>query len=307
LASYTIVSFIGILQSLGHFGVKALLAKYYTPTGVDYLLTMGRGGSLLGLPAAVADLAILNLAIAVAMIVRGHPRRVLLGGLAVLYGLGVVAAAEFSTFVGLFVALVALMVITKSGRIAVYAIPVALLGGTLLWPVIRTRLSGFDSASGLPISWVDRMYNLQHYFWPVLFSDHNWILGVRPGARVPLPSKRFAYVWIESGYTWLLWGGGIPLLASYIAFVGTAMRKGWAYTRRADAAGIAATAVTAALCAQVFLMLLDPHLTYRGSGDAFFLILALVRVLPSHRARTTGKNQAVPEAVATRRLHGVPA
>ena len=307
LAACAIVCFIGVLQSLGHFHVEALLTKYYTPTGVDTSLTTGRGGSLLGLPAAVADLAILNLAIAVAMIVRGYPRRLWLGGLAALYGLGVVAAAEFSTFIGLFVALAALMILTKSGRIAAYTIPVALLGGTLLWPVIRIRLSGFDSASGLPISWVDRLYNLHTYFWPVLFSDHNWILGVRPAARVPLVSKRFAYVWIESGYSWLLWGGGIPLLASYIALIVTAMRKARAYVRRADATGIAATAVATALCAQVFLMLLDPHLTYRGSGDAFFLILALVRPLPGRRARATGENRPASEAAIAHQPLGVPA
>ena len=273
-----------------------MLAKFYTPTGLDTSLTSGRGGSLLGLPAAVADLAILNLAIAVAMIVRGYPRRLWLGALAALYGLGVVAAAEFSTFIGLFVALAALMVVTKSGRIAVYAIPVALFGGALLWPVIQIRLEGFNSATGLPISWTDRLYNLRTYFWPVLFSDHNWILGVRPAARVPLPSKRFSFVWIESGYTWLLWGGGIPLLASYIAFVCASMRKGWAYARRADAAGIAATAVVTALCAQVVLMVLDPHLTYRGSGDALFLILALVRPLPGERTQGTSGDQAASAA-----------
>ena len=54
-------------------------------------------------------------------------------------------------------------------------------------------------------------------------------------------------------------------------------------------------------------MLLDPHLTYRGSGDALFLILALVRVLPSQRAGNTVDDQAVPEPVAPRQLQGVPA
>jgi len=307
LLAAAVVCAIGILQSLGHFGVTGLLAKYYTPTGIDTALTNGRGGSLLGLPAAVADLAILNLAIAVAMIVRGHRRPLWLGSLAVLYGLGVVAAAEFSTFIGLFVSLAALMVITKSGRIAAYTIPVALLGGTLLWPVIRTRLAGFDSATGLPISWTDRLYNLRTYFWPVVSSDHNWILGVRPAARIPLTSKRFSYVWIESGYMWLLWGGGLPLLASYLAFVGAFVRKGWAHIRRADAAGIAATAVVTALCAQVVLMLLDPHLTYRGSGDLLFMILALVRRLPGGRAKVTSGDRAMSAALPASTPAGVPA
>jgi murein biosynthesis integral membrane protein MurJ len=282
LASAAVVAVLGILQALNVLGVNAFLAHYYSPVGIDPTFD-GRGGSLLALPAAVADLATLNLAIAVAMLVRGYRRKALLAGLAVLFGLAVVAAAEFSTFIALFIALGALVAITRSGRILAYAIPVSLLGGVLLWPVIQTRLSGFHSASGLPISWVDRLYNLHTYFWPVLFADHNWILGVRPAARVPLPSKRFLYVWIESGYTWLLWGGGIPLLASYFAFVATSIRKAWAYGRRADAAGIVATGVFVMLCAQVFLMLLDPHVTYRGSGDELFLLLALIRRLPGRR------------------------
>jgi hypothetical protein len=163
--------------------------------------------------------------------------------------------------------------------------------------VIRTRLAGFDTATGLPISWTGRLYNLRTYFWPVVSSDHNWILGVRPAARIPLTSKRFSYVWIESGYMWLLWGGGLPLLASYLAFVSTSVRKGWTHIRRADAAGIAATAVVTALCVQVVLMLLDPHLTYRGSGDALFLILALVRRLPGGRTKVTGGDQAASAAL----------
>jgi putative peptidoglycan lipid II flippase len=306
LLAAAVVCAIGIVQSLGHSGVTGFLAKYYTPTGLDTSLTSGRGGSLLGLPAAVADLAILNLAIAVAMIVRGHPRRLWLGGLAALYGLGVVAAAEFSTLIGLFVALAALLVVTKSGRILAYAIPVALIGGVVLWPVIRTRLSGFNSATGLPISWTDRLYNLRTYFWPTLSADHNWILGVRPAARVPLVGKRFSYVWIESGYIWLLWGGGLPLLASYIALVGASMRKGWAYARRADAAGIAATAVVTALCAQVVLMALDPHLTYRGSGDLFFMILALVRRLPGGSNKVTSRDRATSGALTASTPAEVP-
>ncbi|MDX6395287.1 MAG: putative peptidoglycan lipid flippase [Streptosporangiaceae bacterium] len=305
MISAAIVSAIAILQSLGLFGVPALLAKFYAPLGVTAVLTNGRGSSLLGLPAAVADLAILNLVIAIAMIVRGHPRRLWLGGLAALLAFSVLAAAEFSTVIALLVALGAVVALTKSGKIVAYGIPVALLGGVLLWPVIEIRLSGFHSASGLPISWITRLRNLQTYFWPTLFSDFNWIFGVRPSARVVAPNQQYGYVWIESGYTWLLWGGGIPLLASYLGFGGAVVRKGWAFARRADAAGIAGTAVAAALCAQMFSMILDPHLTYRGAGDAVFLILALVRVLPSRPARVDDHGTPVVAAAATPRLQEV--
>jgi putative peptidoglycan lipid II flippase len=280
MAAAAIVSVIGIVQSLGLAGVPGLVAKYTSSASTDGMVSVGHGSSLLGLPAATADLAILNLGIAVAMITRGHPRRLLLGCLAVVYAFSVVAAAEFATVIGLVVALIAVMALTRAGRIAVYMIPVGLLGGVLLWPVIQLRLSGFHSTAGLPLSWVDRLYNLRTFFWPVLFSDYNWIFGVRPSPRIATLSKAEGFIWIESGYTWLLWGGGIPLLASYIAFAGAVIRKGLASARRADASGIAATAITAAACSQVVLMLFDPHLTFRGSGDAFFLLLPLIRKLP---------------------------
>jgi hypothetical protein len=38
-------------------------------------------------------------------------------------------------------------------------------------------------------------------------------------------------------------------------------------------------------------MIFDPHLTYRGSGDAFFLILGLVRMLPGKTATATGADK----------------
>jgi len=225
----------------------------------------------------------------------------------VLYVLGVFAAAEFATVIGLVVAVVALMFLTRSVRLAAYAVPVALLSGVLLWPVLSTRLAGFQSSTGLPQSWVLRLINLRSYFWPVLSSDNNWILGVRPSARIIDPTRTGGYVWIESGYTWLLWGGGIPLLVSYIAFAGSVLRRGWAFARRADPAGVAGTAVAAAMCAQVVLMALDPHLTYRGSGDELFMVLALIRALPARRPRAVHQERPAAAAVAVRELRGAPA
>jgi hypothetical protein len=307
MAATGVVCVVGMLQALHLFHVPALLAKYYAPNDVTAPLSDGRGSSLLGLPAAVADLAILNLGIAIAMLLRGYPRRLWLGGLAALFALGVIAAAEFSTLIGLIVALAALMVLTKAARIALYAVPVGLIGAVVLWPVIQTRLGGFNSDTGLPVSWLNRLYNLRTYFWPVLFSDNNWILGVRPSARIATDSRQYGYVWIESGYTWLLWGGGIPLLASYVAFVAAVLQKCWRHAQRTDPAGIIGTALAASTCSQVVLMLFDPHLTYRGSGDMFFLLLALVRVLPGRGEPAETGSKAAAASAVTRQPRAVPA
>src|ERR1019366_6033784 len=107
------VAAIAILQSLGLFGVPALLAKFYAPLGVTTALSNGRGSSLLSLPAAVADLAKHKHVIPIAMIAGGHPRRLWLAGLAALFALSVLAAAECSTVICLIVALGAVVALTK--------------------------------------------------------------------------------------------------------------------------------------------------------------------------------------------------
>ncbi len=158
-------------------------------------------------------------------------------------------------------------------------LPVALMGGLVMQPVIERRLSGFQSGRGLPNSWLDRLENLRTYFWPELFSNFNFVLGVRPTARVPAPEVWRQYVWIESGHTWLLWNGGIPLLAAFFVFLWISLRT-TAHVSRAsdDAVGVAATAAFAALVAVGVLMTLDPHLTLRGSADLLFALLALTAV-----------------------------
>src|SRR5439155_21677124 len=118
------------------------------------------------------------------------------------------------------------------------------------------RLNGFDSVSGLPVSWTGRLNNLESYFWPRLGSDWNYLLGVQPSARIPLTSQGTGYVWIESGYTWLLWGGGIPLALSFGYFVYAALRMSWhAARRRTDPAKVAGTAVFVAVIVMSVLMI----------------------------------------------------
>jgi hypothetical protein len=146
----------------------------------------------------------------------------------------------------------------------------------LLRPVIANRLSGFDRVSGLPESWVGRLHNLRSYFWPTLFSDNNFVLGVQPSARVPGPQTLATpWIWIESGYTWLLWGGGIPLFLSYVLFVVVSVSRSWRVAERADGFGSAATGALVGVVVVAVLMLFDPHITYRGSADLLFPLLAM--------------------------------
>jgi murein biosynthesis integral membrane protein MurJ len=280
MAAACIVCVLGILQSLDLFGVPKLLGTLYAPFGVERTLAIGRGSSTLALAAAVADLAVLNLALAVGLLLRGARHRVLLGGVVLVCLFGTLGAGEFSTVLGLFIALGALVVVSRATRLLGYAVPLLVLGGVVMWPVIQTRLLGFQSASGLPDSWIVRLRNLNTYFWPELGAHGNWLLGVRPAARVPAAHEEFGWVWIESGYTWLLWGGGVPLLGAYIYWVVVSMRRATAAARHATGAVAAiGLAVAAAVAADVVLMFFDPHLTYRGAADALFGLLAILRSL----------------------------
>jgi len=278
VVSACIVGLLAILQSLDLFGLARILAEYYAPFGYTDAFT-GRGSSTLGLPAATADLMIFNLAVVSGLWMRYPRRRRLLAPAAVLLVLASLAAGEFSSAIGLVVAVFAIVSVTGSGRLLKVFVPVGLVGSVVMWPVISARLSGFQSLSGLPVSWTGRLQNLETYFWPQLFSNFNFLLGVRPAARIVVASQGTGYVWIESGYTWLLWGGGIFLFASFVYFVIVVARRGWHAARESSTAvSVAGIAAFVAVIVTAVLMVFDPHLTYRGSGDAMFALIALTAV-----------------------------
>jgi peptidoglycan biosynthesis protein MviN/MurJ (putative lipid II flippase) len=294
VAAASVVALIAILQSLSLFGVARLLDDFYPETQY-WAPTGGRGSSTLTLPAATADLMVFNLAIVAGLWTRYRRHRLALATAAALLLFGVVAAGEFSGVIGLVVGLVCIAIVSGSPRLLAWFVPGAAVGGFILWPVINSRLIGFQSASGLPASWLGRLQNLQAYFWPKLFSDWNFLLGVQPSARVYVVSQAASgYVYIESGYTWLLWGGGIPLLASFLFFVYATAIMSWQAARGGrDARSVAGIAVFVAVIIITVLMTFDPHLTYRGSADDFFFLIALAAPRDRHNDQPRSDDRAI--------------
>jgi hypothetical protein len=298
VAAASIVALIAILQSLALFGVPRLLADFFG-SPAEFGPAGGRGSSTLGMTAATADLMVFNLAIVSGLWMRYRRHRLVLAAAATLLVFGVLAAGEFAGFIGLAVGVVCIAIVSGSPKLLGLFVPAVAVGGYILRPVITNRLSGFQSVSGLPQSWTKRLQNLETFFWPKLFSDWNFLLGVRPSARIPVVG---GYVWIESGYTWLLWGGGIPLLASFVFFVCVTATRGWQAARGGrDARSVAGTAVFVAVIVITVLMSFDPHLTFEGSADEFFILVALAA--PRDRRRPALADHHVAAGRDTQRLH----
>ncbi len=282
LLTSAVVAAVAILQSLQVPGVLSLVSTFYAPFGDQGAVTNQRGTSTLASSIAVGDVMAYSLAIGLGWLLTGGRHRGLLVALCILLVLGGLGSGQFSGVIALVVAVGAVGFITgRLRRAAVAAVPAAAVGALLLRPVIERRLEGFSSREGLPSSWVGRLENLQTFFWPELFSNFNFLLGVRPSARVPAPETWRDFVWIESGHTWLLWSGGVPLFLAFFYFLWTALRDvGRVARQRTDAIGTAAVGCFAALCVLGVLMTLDLHLTLRGSADLLFPLLALALTRP---------------------------
>jgi hypothetical protein len=242
--------------------------------------SLGRGAATLGSTIAVGDVMAFDLAICLGWAFLQDRRRKTALVLAAVFVLGAVASGQFSGILAVVVVVVVMAALTgRVARLFAVAVPTGIAAGLLLWPVIAGRLADLDPATGLPQSWGVRLQNLTVYVWPQVFTGWNWLLGVRPTAVVEVPTPYAPQVYIESGHTWLLWSGGVPLFLAYLFFTWVALR----HSARVAGSGRTAYAVAgaAAACAVLVtfvLMTFDPHITMRGAADMLFSLLALAIV-----------------------------
>ncbi|HYC02315.1 MAG TPA: hypothetical protein VED40_03430 [Azospirillaceae bacterium] len=301
LLSACVTATVGILQVADLFGVAGFLHRHYDQPfeGHTGILTE-RATSTVGSAFGFADVMIMSFALAVILLVRGRERPLVALPAAGLCLAGGIAAGSFSGYIGLAVAMAALSILTgRALRLLLPMAAAALVFAAALWPVVSGRLAGFSRSDGVPHSWTGRWENLQRFFLPELTSGFNWLLGVRPAPRLPATESWRDWIYIESGYVWLLWIGGLPLLAAFIAFALGAGSSLWATARaRNDSVGAAAAAGFVALCVITVLMLFDPHLTVRGAADLFFPLLALAMADAQGASRKAIRRESWPGALA---------
>ncbi len=292
LAVGGLVGVVAIAQSVGVTPVVGFLAwVHQEPLAA---VANNRGSSTLGTSHGTADLMAFDLGLTLALWHRRVWSRSLTGVGVVFFGLACFASGQISAAIALLVVAGVFGLLTgRLVRTITVAIPATVVAGILLWPVVQARLAG-TGTDRVPDSWQARYFNLTNYFWPELFRDGNWLLGVRPAGRLPSYEPWRDWVYIESGHTWLLWTGGIPLFLAFGWFTWHALRSSTALavskarpfeiSTTSDQAtpnsiGPAVGLATAIAMSVVFvLMLFDVHLTLRGPADALFPLLALTTV-----------------------------
>jgi hypothetical protein len=273
LVSASLLSVLAISDSLGIFRLGGI----WTPSASDSA-GGGRGGATLNSAIAVGDYLSYSLAVAAVWIVRRRQPLPLIGCMGGLIFLGILGTGQFSAWLELIIVVLVVARVEGQMRLLVkWLAPVTIVGAVVAWPVLSTRLAGFGGSGHalLPQSWRGRIDNLTNFYVPRLSGFH-WVLGIRPNTVLPAPETWRDVIYLESGYLWLFWVGGIPLVLGFLWM----LRNGFRVTRqvtktRADDIGVAAVAARAALWCLLVLSLIDPHLTLRGGADLFFCLLGL--------------------------------
>ncbi len=287
---------LGIVQSFARDQVAdALVGLGYQET--DYLLS-GRGTATIGNGIIYGTLMALLVPAALSLLLKasgsgdgagqeqmswaslGRRRHKLaLVGMSALFFLGALSSGQFSPAIAAIVGVVVATIAAGRSRFLLGLPLVVLIAGALLWPRVTDRLDEFRETQGLPVSWQTRLDNLRRFYLPEFADWKDWLFGVRLDVTADYDQVVGEEVFLESGYLWCLWVGGIVLLIAAVAFLLTGIVRTASRARHSDP--WIAAAATATLSAFIYIALLlpiDQHLTFRASTDLFVLLLAISMV-----------------------------
>jgi lipopolysaccharide/colanic/teichoic acid biosynthesis glycosyltransferase len=268
-----VVAGAAISQSLGIGPVIDFLGQYYTEEGT-VALDEGRGSATIG--SSIAAGAYLAVGAMMTLSMGLATRRARWFAISTILATGSLASGQASVVLALALGLLVVGALHGRAKLIIgWSVPATVVAIVGLWPIVSARLADIDQGTGLPSSWVVRWVNVTELYWPTL-ADNGWILGVSPEARQTPPDLWRDVVYLESGYLWLLWVGGIPLLAAALMFLRSAYRDlGAARTDATPTINALTAASQATIIMFALLSVLDPHLTLRASADLFFVLLAI--------------------------------
>ncbi len=270
-----VLATVAITQALTIGPVIDVLGRFYVD-GVEDLVDEGRGTTTLG--SSIATGALLSFSCGLSLSWGLATGRRLWFGAAAFLTLGTLASGQAGSVIALGVVVLTVAHLhNRSAELFRWGLPAGLLAIVGLWPVVAARLNDIDQGTGLPSSWIIRWNNISELYLPSL-GDGGWILGVSPDAILVPPDVWRESIYLESGYLWLLWVGGLPLLIAAGGFLISAWRSLGSVGPIAvapDAANPVAVAAKGAVAMMLLLSLIDPHLSLRGGADLFFVLVAL--------------------------------
>ncbi|MGH3855455.1 MAG: hypothetical protein ACRDR6_18585 [Pseudonocardiaceae bacterium] len=268
-----VVAVIAILQTLHVGPVVSLLQTFWAPDSNAAALAE-RGTATLGSPLATGDYIIICLILVICCGARGLLGRRERLALGLVLSAGVLAAGQFSTWISAVVAAGLILwrfdPVRRNAIRFLWLVPVSLALGA---PALIGRLQGF-SEFGVPPSWIGRWNNLSTFYLP-RFGFINVLLGVSPNEVLPAPETWRDVIYLESGYLEFLWIGGIPLLAAFLWLSVVVLRRTSQLMAQPGALGAAAATLWVCWGFLIIITVLDPHLTLRGTGDLFFMLMAM--------------------------------
>lgn len=266
------IAAIAVLQILS-FGPVLALLRAIDP-GANYMNQ--RGWATLASPIATGDYILIGMTLLLATAVRGLVGKWTQIGAGFVLAAGLLAAGQFSTWLGaLLIGALIFWREPNAKRAALRLAPLIVIAILIGSPALRGRLEDFSGGSS-PLSWQVRWDNLSHLYFPELFGNGRFLVGVSPNSVVVPPDTWRDTVWLESGYLQVLWIGGVPLLVAFGVLARSVLKYTDRLSSRTDGLGACASALFIAWWMIVILLILDPHLFMRGPGDLFFTLIGIV-------------------------------